>query len=259
MTKMVIKGGGVQLTRPFVLEFTSGDWIFEEGDLGTEMYIVQSGKVEVVQRIRGEEKRLAVLEKGDFFGEMAILEGLPRGASVRALEAVRVVEVNGSTFGQMLVDNPEIAVRMMRKLSRRLRNADELLRGMSDPGSTVADPPEGATQAERRVAHQYLLNEASGEKFFLSADRETTVGRTDPVTNITPDIDLTAVDPERSTSRRHAVIHRRGNKFYLTEEIGTTNGTFIGTTRLQTSAPLEIEDGYRLRFGLVELSFCAAN
>ena len=62
MTKMVIKGGGVQLTRPFVLEFTSGDWIFEEGDLGTEMYIVQSGKVEVVQRIRGE-----ALSKGEYF------------------------------------------------------------------------------------------------------------------------------------------------------------------------------------------------
>ena len=254
---MVIKGGGVQVTSPFVVEFVSGDWIFEEGDLGTEMYMVQSGKVEVVQRIRGEEKRLAVLEKGDFFGEMAILEGLPRGASVRALEAARVIEVNGSTFGQMLVDNPEIAVRMMRKLSRRLRNADELLREVSGLDSMRAD--DSAKQSERRVALQYLLNEASGEKFFLSADRETTLGRRDPVTNIAPDIDLTSVDPERSTSRRHAVIHRRGGKFYLTEEIGTTNGTFIGKTRLQTSAPLEIEDGYRLRFGLVELSFFTGN
>ena len=247
----------MQVTSPFVLEFAGGDWIFEEGDLGTEMYIIQSGKVEVVQRIRGEERRLSVLERGDFFGEMAILEGLARRSSVRALETSRVIEVNGSTFGQMLVDNPEIAVRMMRKLSRRLRKADELLREVRGLDSASPDDPEGATQPERRVARQYLLSEAGGEKFFLSADRETTLGRRDPVTNIDPDIDLTAVDPERSTSRRHAVIHRRGGKFYLTEEIGTTNGTFIGKTRLQTSAPLEIENGYKLRFGLVELSFVA--
>jgi CRP-like cAMP-binding protein len=55
-------------------EVAAGDYVFREGELGTEMYIVQEGQVEILKRIGGEERQLAVLEKGDFFGEMSLLE-----------------------------------------------------------------------------------------------------------------------------------------------------------------------------------------
>ena len=97
------------------------DYIFREGDLGTEMYIIQDGQVEILRSLDGEERVLSVLDKGDFFGEMSVLEDLPRTASARALVRTRLLQINGSTFDQMLRGNPEIAVRMMRKLSRRLR------------------------------------------------------------------------------------------------------------------------------------------
>lgn len=247
-------GTGRQATSPFLVEFEAGESIFSEGDLGTEMYIIQNGRVEVVKQVRGEEIRLALLEKGDFFGEMSILEGLARTASVRAIEKTRVVEVNGSTFGQMLQDNPEIAIRMLRKLSHRLRRADELMREMGGLEVLEVSREDSSSVEERSVSAQYLLAQ-NGERFFLSADRETMVGRKDPVTGIDPEIDLSTVDPQRSTSRRHATIHRRAGKFFLTEEIGTTNGTFVASTRLQTRAPVEIEDGDQIRLGLVELSF----
>ena len=75
------------------------------------------------------------------------------------------------------------------------------------------------------------------------------------MTGIEPDIDLSAVDPQRSTSRRHAKIHRRAGKFFLTEEIGTTNGTFVGDNQLDTGAPFELRDGDPVRFGLVKMTF----
>ena len=68
------------------LELKAGEYVFREGDLGTEMYIINEGKVEILNQVGDEEQLLAVLEKGDFFGEMSVLEDLPRAASARAAD-----------------------------------------------------------------------------------------------------------------------------------------------------------------------------
>ena len=59
----------------------TGETIFVEGDLGSEMYIVQSGAVRIYREVGGVKQELAVMERGDFFGELAVLEGLPRTTS----------------------------------------------------------------------------------------------------------------------------------------------------------------------------------
>jgi CRP-like cAMP-binding protein len=248
------KGAPAQFTR----EVTAGELIFHEGDLGTEMFIVHEGKVEILKQVEGGElKPLVVFEKGDFFGEMAILEDLPRTASARAVTDGTLLVINGSTFDQMLRANPEIAVRMMRKLSRRLRETDLLLKqalGTPRPSEVPAAPIDstimGAPEARER-----LLHHKSKMEFRLAAGPETTIGRRDPVTGIDPDVDLTPVDVQRSISRRHAKIYRRDGKFFAAEEIGTMNGTFVNGTRLETGVPVEIKAGDEVRFGVVETVF----
>src|SRR5436853_2260928 len=126
--KTTSSSGTATTRRGYALEHKAGDYIFREGDLGTEMYIINEGKVEILNQVGDEEQILAVLEKGDFFGEMSVLEDLPRAATARAATDVRLLQINGSTFDQLLQANPEIAVRMMRKLSRRLRETDDLLK-----------------------------------------------------------------------------------------------------------------------------------
>ena len=73
-------------------EFTSrvkkGEVVYREGDLGTEMYVVQSGAIRIFRDIGGVKQELSIMEKGDFFGEIAVLEGLPRTASAEALDDV---------------------------------------------------------------------------------------------------------------------------------------------------------------------------
>jgi len=234
------------------LDFARGDWVFEEETLGTEMYIVLDGQVEILKRVGEEDRQLSVLEKGDFFGEMALLEGLPRAAGARALTPVKVLEINGATFNQMLRDNPEIAVRMMRKLSRRLRETDVLLRELGAERVLPEPSPEPAAQATHPAAEQ-LVHAKSGMEFPLSASSETTIGRRDPATGIYPDVDLSPVDGQRSVSRRHAKIFRRGEKLFLSEEIGTMNGTFRNGERLETGVPVEIALGDEVRIGVVEL------
>ncbi len=240
------------------LELAAGEWVFEEDTLGTEMYIVQDGRVEILKKVGGEDRQLSVMEKGDFFGEMALLEGLPRAAGARAVTEVKLLEINGATFNKMLRDNPEIAVRMMRKLSRRLRETDALLRELGAeqmPQGPPAPPEPARDEEESQAVPEHLVHRKSGMDFFFARGTETTVGRRDPVTGIYPDIDLSPVDSQRSISRRHAKIFRRGEKYFLSEEIGTMNGTFVNQERLETGVPAEVKPGDEVRFGVVELEF----
>ena len=257
MAKTVFKTTGRKGAADLSVEHAPGDYIFREGELGTEMYIIHEGQVEILNRVGDEERLLAVLEKGDFFGEMSLLEDRPRAASARALTATRLLQINGSTFDQMLRDNPEIAVRMMRKLSRRLRETDDLLKAAMGSGDHHPAPelPSPDLTEIHASGPERLLHAPSGMEFSLSRGSETTIGRKDPVTGIYPDVDLTPVDGQRSVSRRHVKIYRRGPKFFLAEEIGTMNATFLNGARLETGIPAELKPGDEMRCGVVVLRF----
>ena len=262
MNKTVFKTTGRKTPPPaFTVEVQAGEFVFREGDLGTEMYIVHDGKVEISKDVHGEDKLLAVLEKGDFFGEMAILEDLPRAATARAVTDCTLLQINGSTFDQMMRSTPEIAVRMMRKLSRRLRETDLLLKqALGAPAGPMAEmpTPQPVPRPPNPPAAQRLAHERTGMEFPLSQSSETTIGRRDPVTGILPDIDLTPVDTQRSVSRRHAKVYRRGIKHFVAEEIGTMNGTFVNNVRIETGVPVEIKEGDEVRFGVVDTIFRGA-
>ncbi len=243
----------------FSVEVPAGATIFDEGELGTEMYIIQSGTVEIAQILGGEIKVLATLDKGDFFGEMSLLEDLPRTATAKAVTDCKLVEINGSTFDEMLKNRPEIAVRIMRKLSRRLRLTDQLLKDAlagRDVERSGIDGPAPEETVVRPAGPQRLVH-SSGASFLMGAGRETLVGRRDPVTGIHPDVDLTTLDDQRSTSRRHAKILREGDTFMVIEEIGTMNGTFVRGERVETGVPVEVRPGDEVQFGLVKMQFLA--
>ena len=237
----------------YLVNHPMGDIIFSEGEIGTEMYIIQSGTVELLKEIGGDTRVLSTLEKGDFFGEMSVLEDLPRSASARAKTDVELVRINGATFDAMLKSNTEIAVRMLRKLSRRVRDVTDLLE--QSIGHTVTDvekPVESRALPEPNAFR--LVGGGGGTAFFLHPEGDTLIGRGDPVTGINPDVDLAALDPQRSTSRRHAKIYPMAGKLYLMEEIGVVNGTFVNGSRITTGTPVPVTGGDELRFGLVTLT-----
>ncbi len=255
-------GAGKSPYEKYLVTHLMGEIIFSEGDIGTDMYIVQSGTVELLKSIGGETRVLSTLEKGDFFGEMSVLEDVPRTASARAKTDVELVKINGATFDAMLRGNTEIAVRMMRKLSRRLREVTAMLeeslgrRVAEEERPTPRKAPPPPAPAERAGCR--LTGEEPSSEFFPNREGDTLVGRSDPVTGITPDIDLTPLDPQRSTSRRHAKLYQMGETFYVMEEIGVMNGTYVNGTRLATGVPVPVQNGDVLKFGLVSLTFHAA-
>ncbi|WP_257387107.1 cyclic nucleotide-binding domain-containing protein, partial [Tahibacter caeni] len=106
------------------VDIPAGQYLFREGDAGAEMYIVESGSIAILRSARGNEP-LAVLEPGDFLGEMAVLEDQPRFASALARTDARLLRIERAAFGELLRQNVEIAVRIMRKLALRQRRAEQ--------------------------------------------------------------------------------------------------------------------------------------
>jgi CRP-like cAMP-binding protein len=112
--------------------YYGGETIIQQGETGDCMYVVQSGQVEVVQKVHGGEQRLAILETGDFFGEMALFEKEVRSATVRALVDARVLKVDKKTLLRRIKEDPLLAVNLLQTMSGRIR---ELNAGLAQTGA----------------------------------------------------------------------------------------------------------------------------
>ncbi len=103
--------------------------IFEEGSVGDYMYLIREGQVKVTKMSDdGREKILEMLEPGDFFGDMSLLDREPRSASVKTTLACVLLALSRQDFLDLLRQNPEVSMEMLRVLSRRLRETDEQIR-----------------------------------------------------------------------------------------------------------------------------------
>ena len=98
--------------------------IIHQGEEGDSMYEIQDGQVEVIQEKDGKEIQLAVLGKGDFFGEMAVFDREVRSATVRALGIVRAITIDKRTFLKKITQDPSLAFRIVESMSRRIRELD---------------------------------------------------------------------------------------------------------------------------------------
>jgi CRP-like cAMP-binding protein len=104
-----------------VAEFSAGDLVLAEGAPGDCLYLIKKGEVEVFTKdIRGEELSLARLCEGDFFGEIALVTGRPRTASVKASRPVELLRLQKEDFDQILQNHPEILGFLEESLRYRL-------------------------------------------------------------------------------------------------------------------------------------------
>ena len=232
--------------------FSAGATIFREGEPGYEMFIIFSGKVRISRTVGGAREELAVLKKGDFFGEMAVLEDFPeRSATAEAITDVELLRLGKADLEAFLA-NPKAAMGLLERLSARLRETTERLAKAtrSHPRESFLPPAPSSQGIE---AWAVLFHAGSGQLFPLRPVGETTLGRHDPTTGVTPDVDLASLDPEHSVSRRHAVIRAQEDGLFLVEVNERTNGTFLNTVRLETHKPYKLMDADWVQLGNVLL------
>ncbi|KPL15926.1 hypothetical protein AMJ74_00270 [candidate division WOR_3 bacterium SM1_77] len=104
-----------------------GEVLFNEGEQGDVMYLIREGKIKITKGKGEDEKVLAVLKEGDFFGEMAIIDGSPRSAGAIAATPVSLLVIDKETFQSKIRENPLIHY-VLETLSRRLRTTDEQIK-----------------------------------------------------------------------------------------------------------------------------------
>ncbi len=189
-----------------------GETIFHKGDPGSGLYILTGGQVKIVLPSEtGEEALLAVLEAGDFFGELALFDGLPRSATVVAVQNAEVLVLHRDDFLGFVARNPEVAIALFGVLSRRLRAADELIQDavfLDVPGRLAKRLLELAERHGRQTPQGIAI-----ELKLTQQDLAAMIGATRESVNKhlgwMRDRRLIALDRQRITVLRHDELRKR--------------------------------------------------
>ncbi len=125
----------------FGVEYKTNEIIFCEFEPGNEFYFIVSGRVQIVKVISNREKTLDELNKGDVFGEMAILEEQPRSATAIAMEHTKLLKFHRNNFDALLEGNPQLAYKLLVIFSKRIYDAKRrlMILLLDDPQLKVMD------------------------------------------------------------------------------------------------------------------------
>lgn len=161
-------------------KFEKGQTIFYEEDMGTGFYIIVSGQVKIVMLSNdGREHILGLLRERDFFGEMSILDGEPRSATAIALSDVKTITITREDFTKLLRNNPDISIKIMFVLCKRLRRADrhvESLAFLSAPGRVARTILELSDEQGIKDDNKVIINHKMTRQEFANiagTSRET--------------------------------------------------------------------------------------
>lgn len=243
-------------------KFDKNTVIFREGDAASEMFIVHAGSVRLIKQIEMKFETLGVLGRGDFFGEISVIEpGKPRGATAIAVEdGTELIGISLEQFEKMLQGNIEIALRMIRQYAQRMQDSNErlekLMRSQQELDSGIQDilshvRKKSEPEEDQRALFGWLQHIDTETKLSLRRP-EVMVGRRDTNVKLNPDLDLTQLDQHRTVSRRHARISCYDDGVYLCEETGVVNGTLLNGKQVEPGKVVRVNQNDRLQLGKLE-------
>ena len=105
----------------------AGEILFRDGDPGELLYVVSRGELAVLKEVDGEDRELARLPAGSFVGELSMLNGEPRTATVAAATDCLLRVYDRASFESLLHGNPSVAIRLVYELASRLQRSNQLL------------------------------------------------------------------------------------------------------------------------------------
>ncbi len=175
----------------FGIIYEKGAVVFHQGDPGDVMYIIQSGAVEV-SRIQGEQKVVfALLEQGDFFGEMALIDRRPRSATVTTISRSRLLPLTRDSLMDRMRSDPGVVLHLLRTLSQRIGQSSRLLRTMVQGDEAMLSISEGGQEENaEKFKHSDVEN---SEKTKILSTRETSVLKESLISSVQEKIVLKAM------------------------------------------------------------------
>lgn len=115
-------------------EYKKGEIVFRQGDTGNCMYVIQSGEVEALAELNGNELRLRTMGPNEFFGEMALFEQEHRSATIRTTKPTRLLTIDKKNFLGGIHEDPSLAFRIVETMSHRIRDLTDRLARYEESG-----------------------------------------------------------------------------------------------------------------------------
>jgi len=145
-------------------QFQQGEAIFQQGDPGQMLYLIETGQVRIyVQDEEGQETSVIVYGPGEIFGELAVIDGLPRSASAVAMENTIVYTLNRDSFREHMRNSPQLALNFMKALSVRVRYSTQQVGSL-----TLLDVPGRLARKLLELAQQHGSVEPGGVQINLT-------------------------------------------------------------------------------------------
>ena len=119
--------------------FQKSDVLFRKGDQGSSMFLIEAGTVEITVPGGAKQKDICVaaLKEGDFFGELSLIDGLPRTATATATSPCTLLELHREDFIKFLLDRPSVAISMLSEMGKRLQATNELVSSLASKNINV--------------------------------------------------------------------------------------------------------------------------
>lgn len=231
--------------KKFITDFKKGEEIYSNEESQTDLFIIHKGKVQLKTE---DGLILTTLSKGDFFGEESLSDSQIAACTAESIEDCELIKIGYDVLKDMMEKNKEIALKILKNLShKQLKVTANLLKLMDrKKKDKVTSPPESERKDKTSEKlspdiKAYLIIQRSNRIVQLTK-RETYLGRRDYTTGYIPDIDLTKEDEEKYISRKHAKISFFNDKFYISEEAGAVNGTYLKGNKLKTGVKYELSN-----------------
>jgi CRP/FNR family cyclic AMP-dependent transcriptional regulator len=235
--------------RNMLKRFDPGAVLFRQGDPSDDVILIQSGSADVLREAGDEAIVLGTVHAGEFVGEMGVLEGRPRSATVRAAESVEAEMIERQAFLDRVSTEPELAKKLLLRMSARLRDVEDTLAQLyaaHDAGEASRElvPAPSSTDAVPVIT---LAGSTYAAKFFIGPDPITiphlpfTVGRQhgvhEPPSVITPDLAIGEDEPHRLSRAHFSLIRDNGD--ILVRDLNSTLGTIVNGQPLGRDFPVD--------------------
>jgi len=233
--------------KKFITHYKKDDTVYKTGDPQGDFYIINKGKIQL--RLDNASQPVVMLSKGDFFGEESLNESQAAMYTVEVLEDSDIIKIPYDSLVDMMKKSSSISLKILKKLSEKHIKILKNTMKMEKPKKlTEKDEQKIEVTEDEKTSEMlpvdvkaYLVIERSNRVVQLTKCH-TYLGRRDYTTGSVPDVDLTKEDEEKYISRRHSKISYIDNKFYVSEEPGAVNGTFLNGTKLATGVKHELHD-----------------
>jgi CRP-like cAMP-binding protein len=238
----------IDVFKKYVTQFKKGDTVYSIGEEQEYFYIINKGKVQV--KLDEDDSILISLMKGDFFGEESLVEGQMAAYTIEVVEDSDIIKIPYGSLTNMMKKNTAISLKILKKLSEKNLKMLENSMSMTKTVSATPKKKKGAAKHEAESDEDeaidtdvkaYLIIKRSN-RIVQITKKHTYLGRRDYTTGFIPDVDLTKEDEEKYISRKHSKISYIDNKFYVSEEPGAVNGTFLNGNKLTTGVKHDLNN-----------------